>query len=119
MESALLRVMRILRACRPRERKGQSMKLMVRGFLVIASLLSLSACAYLRPVGPCYGVGCPAFSSAAAPQPAKSAALSQPPAAKNKSAKSFAAKIKDDVTHAPKSDAAKQPPANPQPTQGN
>ena len=46
-----------------RERKGQSMKLNVRGFLVIASLLSLSACAYLRPVGPCYGVGCPSFSS--------------------------------------------------------
>jgi hypothetical protein len=95
------------------------MKLNVRGFLVLASLLFLSACAYLRPVGPCYGIGCPAFSSTTAPQPAKSAALSQPPAAKNKGGKSFAAKIKDAVTHAPKSDAAKQTPTNSQPTQGN
>jgi hypothetical protein len=48
------------------------------GFLLIlgVSTLSLSGCFFRRVAGPCYGVGCPAFSSsgtqktAAVPQPA-------------------------------------------------
>ncbi len=39
------------------------MKLAVGGFLVFASLVSLSACAFMRPVGPCYGYGCSAFAA--------------------------------------------------------
>jgi hypothetical protein len=63
------------------------------GFLLIlgVSTLSLSGCYFRRAAGPCYGVGCPAFSSsgtqktAVVPQPAgengqaqKSAAAAPP-----------------------------------------
>ena len=46
------------------------------GFLLIlgVSTLSLSGCLFTRVAGPCYGVGCPAFSSSGTQ---KSAALPQ------------------------------------------
>jgi len=48
------------------------------GFLLIlgASALSLSGCALRRLAGPCYGVGCPTFTSSGQP---KVAALPKPP----------------------------------------
>jgi hypothetical protein len=43
------------------------------GFLLMIGLaiLSLSGCAYMRPAGPCYGVGCPTFSSSSQPKVAE------------------------------------------------
>ena len=40
------------------------MKRAVGGFLVSASLMSLSACALMRTPGPCYGYGCSALHGA-------------------------------------------------------
>jgi hypothetical protein len=59
------------------------------GFLLIlgVSTLSLMGCSFGRVAGPCYGVGCPAFSSsgqqkvAAVPQPAAGNAQAQKSAA--------------------------------------
>ncbi len=65
------------------------MKLFVGGLLVLASLTSLSGCASMRPVGPCYGEGCPALSASLNPSP-KSAALSKSPDANRLGAKTLA-----------------------------
>jgi hypothetical protein len=58
------------------------------GFLLILvlSTLCFSGCLYLRPLGPCYGVGCPALTSQQTPQnagaqpatPSSQAAQNQP-----------------------------------------
>ncbi len=36
--------------------------------ILLVSTLCLTGCIYLRPIGPCYGVGCPAFSSSQSAQ---------------------------------------------------
>jgi hypothetical protein len=41
-------------------------------FMMIGlALLGLSGCAYMRTAGPCYGVGCPSFSSSSQPKVAE------------------------------------------------
>jgi len=54
--------------------------------ILIVSTLCFSGCLYLRPVGPCYGIGCPALTSQQVPRnagaqpaaPASQAAQNQP-----------------------------------------
>jgi hypothetical protein len=92
------------------------MKLMVGGFLILVSLLCLSACALIHSVGPCDGYGCPSYgsSSSDSSQSAKSAALSKLPAAKTNIAKPDGAETQDAKTQ-----AKTQPPADAQSKQGN
>jgi hypothetical protein len=68
--------------------RGHQMSHM-RGCLLIllVSTLCLTGCLYLRPVGPCYGVGCPALTSSQnAPQN-----QGQPPAAQSQTTQAQAA----------------------------
>jgi hypothetical protein len=46
--------------------------------ILLLSTVSLAGCLLLRPVGPCYGVGCPALTSNSAAQPSKTQAAKQP-----------------------------------------
>jgi hypothetical protein len=50
------------------------------GYLLILCLstICLSSCMYLRPMGPCYGVGCPALTSSSTAQPGKAQAAKRP-----------------------------------------
>jgi hypothetical protein len=84
------------------------MKSTVGGFLVLASLMFLSACAFMRPVGPCYGYGCPVFDSAPNTS-SKSASLLKLPRLKHHEAK----------TQAATAQAKKQPVADAQSNHGN
>ncbi len=64
------------------------------GYLLILMLsaVCLSSCMILRPIGPCYGVGCPALTSAQAAQPGKAQAARQPEQ-KDPNKKSFFARL--------------------------
>lgn len=46
--------------------------------ILMLSTVCLSSCLLLRPVGPCYGVGCPALTSNSAAQQDKAQASKQP-----------------------------------------
>jgi hypothetical protein len=76
-----------------RQCRGQQMRKKL-GFLLILMLstVSLSGCLFLRPVGPCYGVGCPALTSEQAARPGKAQA-SKAPAQKDPNKKSFFARV--------------------------
>lgn len=54
------------------------------GLLILfLTVLILGGCAELRGVGPCYGVGCPVFSTTRAPAGQPQSASSQPTSAQN------------------------------------
>ncbi|MGA2844055.1 MAG: hypothetical protein ABSF68_01405 [Candidatus Acidiferrales bacterium] len=42
------------------KKKVARMLVFAGGMILVASMLSLTGCYYLRPTGPCFGVGCPA-----------------------------------------------------------
>ena len=42
------------------KKKVVGMLIFAGGMILVASMLSLTGCYYLRPTGPCLGVGCPA-----------------------------------------------------------
>jgi hypothetical protein len=42
------------------KKKVVGMLIFAGGMILVASMLSLTGCYYLRPTGPCFGVGCPA-----------------------------------------------------------
>jgi hypothetical protein len=58
----------------------------------------LSSCVYLRPVGPCYGFGCPAFTQGPTSQPTK---------AENKKARDGRALAKNRKTAPPEASQGK------------
>jgi hypothetical protein len=60
------------------------MRKKLEGILILSlCAISLSGCIYLRQTGPCYGVGCPAFTSGQAPQPTPNASANTPKANTN------------------------------------
>jgi len=60
--------------------------------ILMISTLCLSGCLYFRPVGPCYGIGCPALSSSETAQ-GGNAKTAQAPPPKDPNKKSFLARI--------------------------
>ena len=42
------------------KKKPAGILILTGGTILILSMLSLTGCYYLRPTGPCFGVGCPA-----------------------------------------------------------
>jgi hypothetical protein len=42
------------------KKKVAGMPIFAGGMILLLSMLSLTGCYYLRPTGPCLGVGCPA-----------------------------------------------------------
>jgi len=81
------------------------------GYLLIllVSAIVLPGCIYLRPMGPCYGVGCPALtSSQSAPQSQAAANSARGPIAENQTSQDQAGKSQS--TQAPTNEAQKPAP---------
>jgi hypothetical protein len=57
--------------------------------ILLVSTLYLPGCIFFRPVGPCYGIGCPALTSSQAPGKGQA---SKPPEQKDPNKKGFFAR---------------------------